>query len=149
MTFVLVRLPSLELLAQVPSLQRLDFDALPAPLFDEEWAPTFGCRYYYVDEGVASGAAAGTRSVRARMVELGFEDPATGSAASALAGYLTVSEGSRELDLVVVQGVEMGRRSVIHVQTAAEDDGEGGVKMKGLWLGGEAVVVQKGVITVD
>lgn len=149
MTFVLVKLPSLELLGKV-GRTRLDFAQTPAPLLDPEWAPSFVSRYYYVDvdEGETEG---GARKIRTRMVELGFEDPATGSAASCLAAYLTLAEGAGEgkKGFEIVQGVEMGRRSEIRVDTAAEMDGQGQVKIKDLYLGGEAVVVQKGTIMVD
>lgn len=145
MTFVLVKLPSLELLGRV-GRTRLDFAQTPAPLLDPEWAPSFVARYYYVDEGEEGGA----RKIRTRMVELGFEDPATGSAASCLAAYLTLAEGGGEgKGFEIVQGVEMGRRSEIRVDTTAERDGQGQVQIKDLYLGGEAVVVQKGTIMVD
>ncbi|ETS83609.1 hypothetical protein PFICI_05485 [Pestalotiopsis fici W106-1] len=167
MTFVLVKLPSLELLGRVGRL-RLDFDALPAPLLDvdSEWAPSFVARYYYVDvddnegEGAKGAGKVGgegkqhVRKIRTRMVELGFEDPATGSAASCLASYLTLTEGVQEeggagASFEIVQGVEMGRRSEIRVDTTTETDGKGRTKIKDVYLGGEAVVVQKGTITVD
>ncbi|KAF7534230.1 hypothetical protein G7054_g6398 [Neopestalotiopsis clavispora] len=157
MTFVLVELPSLELLGRV-GRTRLDFDALPAPLLDvgTEWAPSFVCRYYYVNVNDKAkndnGKKTETRKLRTRMVELGFEDPATGSAASCLASYLTLHD--KELDargasLEIVQGVEMGRRSEIRVDTTTEKDEQGKTKIKDLYLGGEAVIVQKGTITVD
>ncbi|KAH8681115.1 hypothetical protein BX600DRAFT_429089 [Xylariales sp. PMI_506] len=156
MTFVLVRLPSLEHLGRVRAGQ-LDFDALPEPITDPEWSPTFTSRYYYVEEeeeeeedGTAAPAGtASTRNLRTRMVEMAFEDPATGSAASTLAAYLTAVERKEEISFVVVQGVEIGRRSVIHVQTTAETLESGEVALKELWLGGEAAIVQKGVLTVD
>ncbi|KAI2622206.1 Diaminopimelate epimerase-like protein [Hypomontagnella submonticulosa] len=146
MTFVLVRLASLELLARVTSAARLDFDGLPAPLLDEGWRDSFVCRYYYVDVG---SEGEGERSVRARMVELGFEDPATGSAASALASYLTLKEERKGTKFRVTQGVEMGRTSDIRVETTTREVEGGGVELVDLWLGGTAVVVMKGTLTVD
>ncbi|KAI1447820.1 Diaminopimelate epimerase-like protein [Annulohypoxylon stygium] len=145
MTFVLVKLPSLELLAQVSVAHRIDFDDLPKPLLDEGWRESFVSRYYYVDMGDEEGE----RSIRSRMVELGFEDPATGSAATALGSYLTLNEEKKGRKFKVTQGVEIGRTSHISVETTTKDPGDGSVALEELWLGGTAVVVQKGTLTVD
>ncbi|OTB06286.1 hypothetical protein M426DRAFT_319026 [Hypoxylon sp. CI-4A] len=145
MTFVLVPLPSLELLARVDTSYRLDFHKLPRPLLDKEWRESFVCRYYYVDLGEEHGA----RNIRSRMVEMGFEDPATGSAASALASYLTLNEEKKGTRFKITQGVEMGRTSHISVETTTRETGDGGVELVDLWLGGTAVVVTKGYLTVD
>ena len=65
--------------------------------------------------------------MRTRMVELGFEDPATGSAASALGAYLTLSQEKKGTKFRMTQGVEMGRKSVIAVETTVEEGkGENG-----------------------
>ncbi|KAI1462122.1 Diaminopimelate epimerase-like protein [Annulohypoxylon moriforme] len=145
MTFVLVKLPSLELLAQVSAAYRIDFADFPKPLLDEGWRDSFVSRYYYVDLGEEEGR----RGIRTRMVELGFEDPATGSAATALGAYLTISEERKGRGVKVTQGVEMGRTSHISVETTTKDTGDGEVVLEELWLGGTAVVVQKGILTVD
>ncbi|KAI0834133.1 Diaminopimelate epimerase-like protein [Hypoxylon sp. FL0890] len=145
MTFVLVKLPSLDLLGQVGTSYRLDFDALPQPLLDEGWRDSLVCRYYYVDLGEEDGE----KRIRSRMVELGFEDPATGSAATALGSYLTLNEEKRGTRFRVTQGVEMGRKSDISVETTVRGSGSGGVELEELWLGGTAVVVLKGSLTVD
>ncbi|KAI0120337.1 Diaminopimelate epimerase-like protein [Hypoxylon sp. NC0597] len=144
MTFVLVKLPSLELLGQVSTSYKLDFDAISQSLLDEGWRDSFVCRYYYVDLGEEEGA----RSIRSRMVELAFEDPATGSAATALGSYLTLSEERRGRKFKVTQGVEMGRKSDISVETTTREGGDG-VELVDLWLSGTAVVVLKGTLTVD
>ncbi|SDN97342.1 PhzF family phenazine biosynthesis protein [Vreelandella arcis] len=65
------------------------------------------------------------------------EDPATGSAAAALTGYLA-SRQSNALRCTIHQGDEMGRPSVIH--TAAN----GNIKPGLVTVGGNAVVVGKG-----
>lgn len=149
MTFILVKLPSLELLAKI-GRTRLHLDGTPAPLLDPDFAPSFTSRYYYVDQGASKGSdGEEVSNYQTRMVELGFEDPATGSAASSLAAYLTITEKKKSGDFKFVQGVEMGRRSEIFIQTAADEDASGHVKISDLWLGGEAVIVQKGHITVD
>ncbi|KAK8059392.1 hypothetical protein PG996_009322 [Apiospora saccharicola] len=152
MTFVLVKLPSLELLGGLDQGLRLDFDHLPnGPLLDEDRQPYgFVSRYYYVDQGIDDNSDGVVRKIRTRMLELGFEDPATGSAASALSAYLTVAGKSQHARFEITQGVEMGRRSVIQVETRADVQEEGGeVQIRELWLGGEAVVVQKGTLMVD
>ncbi|KAI1876862.1 uncharacterized protein JN550_000934 [Neoarthrinium moseri] len=148
MTFILVKLPSLEHLRQV-QLLRLDLKGLPTPLLDPEWSPSFTSRYYYVENGEVNDKGDQVRSIRTRMVELGFEDPATGSAASTLAAYLTIAEKTKDAKFLIIQGVEMGRRSDIHVQTTADLDESGKVKINDVWLGGEAVVVQQGTIEID
>ncbi|KAI1394023.1 Diaminopimelate epimerase-like protein [Hypoxylon trugodes] len=145
MTFILVRLPSLELLGRVSTAGRLDFDNLPSPLLDEgEWSESFVCRYYYVDVGEVDGE----RGIRSRMIELGFEDPATGSAATALGSYLTLKEEGRGRKFRITQGVEIGRTSHISVETTTQEI-DGSVKLVDLWLGGTAVVIMKGSLTVD
>ncbi|KAI8632484.1 hypothetical protein F5Y19DRAFT_365676 [Xylariaceae sp. FL1651] len=154
MTFVLVPLPNLDLLGEVKIL-RLDFDALPAPLLDEGWREGLVMRYYYVDVEGEAGAENDVRYLRTRMVELGFEDPATGSAATALGSYLTLAQEKKGRKFQLTQGVEMGRKSVISVETTTttttgEHQGEGGeVKLGELWLGGTAVIVMQGTLKVD
>ncbi|TRX96621.1 hypothetical protein FHL15_002523 [Xylaria flabelliformis] len=143
MTMVLVPLPSLDLLGEVRPL-RLDFDALSPPLLDEGWREGLVMRYYYVDVKDAE-AQDGVRCLRTRMVELGFEDPATGSAASGLCAYLTLEQAKKGARFQVTQGVEMGRKSVISVETMV---GEGG-KLSEVYLGGTAVVVMQGTLRVD
>ncbi|KAK3334326.1 Diaminopimelate epimerase-like protein [Neurospora tetraspora] len=148
MTFLLAKLPSLEHLAKVSTAKRLDFNKMEGLLDRGEWEGGFVCRYYYVPtEEERRDEESGRKEFRfrTRMVELGFEDPATGSAACTLASYLTVS--GREIGgarFELTQGVEMGRQSEIEVEaTAVEENGE--VKVKDLYLGGTAVVVTKGI----
>lgn len=85
---------------------------------------------------------------RARMFGPGVgiaEDPATGAAAAAAAGYLAGHAGAGRLDegWVIDQGVEMGRPSTIHVRPVI-DDGE----MRAVRLGGEAVAVGRGELRI-
>ncbi|WP_026620299.1 trans-2,3-dihydro-3-hydroxyanthranilate isomerase [Ensifer sp. WSM1721] len=61
--------------------------------------------------------------IRARMfapLDNVIEDPATGSASAALGAYLVslLPEADAEIDLVIEQGVEMGRRSLIAVNVS-------------------------------
>jgi trans-2,3-dihydro-3-hydroxyanthranilate isomerase len=73
------------------------------------------------------------------------EDPATGSACAALAGYLaarTPREGT--LRWVVEQGFEMGRPSILEIEADKEDGTITAVR-----VGGQTVLVSSGTIDVD
>ena len=90
--------------------------------------------------------AAGT--IRARMFAPGFgvpEDPATGSAAAAFAGYLFEADGkpAGTLRWTIEQGVEMGRPSLLEV----EADAAGG-RLTAVRVGGSSVMVSDGGIEV-
>lgn len=85
--------------------------------------------------------------VHARMFGPGAgvaEDPATGSAAAALAGYLAAREPAREgtWRWVVAQGLEMGRPSRIEI----EADKRGGA-VSAVRVGGRAVLVMRGTLS--
>jgi trans-2,3-dihydro-3-hydroxyanthranilate isomerase len=76
--------------------------------------------------------------------ELGVtEDPATGSAAAAFAGYLVAHEPGRTgtHKWVVEQGFEMGRPSILHVEA---DTSEG--KVTAVRVGGTAVKMSEGTL---
>ena len=86
--------------------------------------------------------------VRVRMFAPGSgvpEDPATGSAAAALGGYLSAADGRGEAKLswTVGQGIEIGRPSLLHV----EADRSGGAT-SAVRVGGGAVFVSQGVMRV-
>ncbi len=72
------------------------------------------------------------------------EDPATGSAAGSLAGYLTHFGAIDESDLVIEQGDFMGRPSRINASVAGA---EGAVEK--VMVGGRSVVVANGEIFLD
>jgi trans-2,3-dihydro-3-hydroxyanthranilate isomerase len=81
---------------------------------------------------------------RARMFGPGMgiaEDPATGSAAAAFAGALMQCEplGDGAHDIVIEQGVEMGRPSVISLQMTIK-----GGELISAEIGGHAVMVSRG-----
>jgi len=83
---------------------------------------------------------------RARMYGPGMgigEDPATGSAAAAFAGALMQCEplGDGEHDIVIEQGVEMGRPSEIVLQMVIK-----GGALVSAEIGGGAVMVSRGEI---
>jgi trans-2,3-dihydro-3-hydroxyanthranilate isomerase len=84
--------------------------------------------------------------IRARMFAPAFgiaEDPATGSAAAALAGYLAQRAAKQQgtLRWTIEQGFEMGRPSLIYLET---DMAKGAVTA--VRVGGTAVRVSDGVL---
>jgi trans-2,3-dihydro-3-hydroxyanthranilate isomerase len=86
--------------------------------------------------------------LRARMFapEFGIaEDPATGSAAAAFAGYLAARESRQTgtLRWIVEQGFEMGRPSLLHVEA---DVAEG--RIVAVRVGGTAVRMSEGTLCV-
>lgn len=87
------------------------------------------------------------RSFRARMFAplLGIrEDPATGSAAAALAGALTAHGGlgAGSHAIVIEQGRDMGRPSTIHLDLQID-----GGELRAASIEGEAVIVTQGTLT--
>jgi PhzF family phenazine biosynthesis protein len=142
MTFLLVELNSLEALGRVRLQgQSIDFHGV----LDKEdgWGESFVAKYYFV---VLDGEKRGEEvvRVRTRMLEVGMEDPATGSAASALSCYLSLREG-RSRRYEVTQGVEMGRRSGIGVQVELDRDRK---RVQSVRLSGCAVVVMEGNLRI-
>ena len=86
--------------------------------------------------------------IRARMfapMDGILEDPATGSANCALVGLLSfynnVPNGT--FNWRIAQGVEMGRPSVLDARTEKKDGA-----VKGVWIGGECVMISEGQIEV-
>lgn len=85
-------------------------------------------------------------TIRARMFgpALGIaEDPATGSAAAALAGYLAVRSGSSAgtLRWTIRQGVEMGRPSTLEIEADLIDG-----KVSAVRVGGDSVLMTAGTM---
>lgn len=151
MAFLLVELPSLAHLALVLDAaagpKRLDVGSYVSLLDAGSWGHGFVARYYFVRQTVVAAMEDGTRTetVRARMVELGFEDPATGSAAAALACWLAQGGEVERVRVRVAQGVEIGRRSEIEVEVLTAEGGEDGRReVKEVRLGGSARVVMSG-----
>ncbi len=82
--------------------------------------------------------------VRARMFAPGVgveEDPATGSACAALAGYLGEHAGDGTSRWTVEQGFEMGRPSLLRVEARKEAG-----RVVEVRVGGAAVLVSEGMI---
>lgn len=138
MTFVLIELESLEALRLVGLTRSIAVNGL-----DEGWTRTFVGTYFFVRVGTSSD---GVQLLRTRMIQGSLEDPATGSAASDLAAYISLTEGRPEqrLEYVITQGVEMGRRSDINIEVVMEEQG----RIERVILGGGAVQVMEGRLTI-
>lgn len=152
MTFCLIELGSLD------GLNAVQANMTP---FD-----TSGLTKEYVRDGSVVGAMfyrlltplshESSVKARTRMILGNLEDPATGSASSALAVYLACYHPHRTAPddtsilthkFEFVQGVEMGRRSVIGVEVVTEGGGNDR-RVRKCTLSGTAVQVMEGTLTV-
>lgn len=149
MTFALIELPSLEHLSAVRVGVAPD---LPVELLDEGWRGGWSTRrYYYVVLDSEEDEDEATYRLRTRMVKTtpAMEDPATGSAACALGSYLSLHKATvQAVTFEITQGVEMGRESKILIDTRVGQDNDGARRLQMVHLGGTAVQVASGVITV-
>lgn len=96
----------------------------------------------------AADPEGGDHHYRARMFAPGInvpEDPATGSAGAAFAGYLAARSRVRggTLNWTIDQGVEMGRPSRLEIE-ADKADGE----ITAIRVGGAAVLVSEGTMAI-
>ncbi|EXJ84227.1 hypothetical protein A1O3_04894 [Capronia epimyces CBS 606.96] len=166
MTFILAQLPDLHsLAAQSHNLVGADATYTAKDGLDQGWRDGIVVSYFYVDLGTTTTTTTATttpsdadrkghqdvpvRSLRTRSLG-SREDPATGSAASALTSYLALQEGKPgRYRYVLTQGVEMGQRSQIFVEVGVKsrDDGPG-VEIAQVLLSGSAVQVTKGSLEV-
>lgn len=107
--------------------------------------------YPIVEEAPPGEGAEGVVHARMFAPALGVpEDPATGAAAAALAGWLAAeAEGpSGTLRWSVHQGIEMGRPSVIRIEADREVAPGGAARVREIRVFGNAVPVMRGVLTV-
>ncbi|KAF1945641.1 Diaminopimelate epimerase-like protein [Clathrospora elynae] len=139
MTFILVELESLEALGMVSLVGR----SLAVDGLDEDWKDTFIAAYFFVRGGKGEK---GSSKLRTRMIEGPLEDPATGSAASDLAAYLSLTEAgpNETVKYEIVQGVEMGRRSEILIDVVMAADRS----IATVYLEGGAVEVMEGRLRI-
>lgn len=134
--FIAVELAGLDALARA----KPDLAALAAVVKAHETEQTDGATFLY--------CRVGNDHMRARMFspfDNVPEDPATGSASAALGAYLTQLslEPSITRTILVEQGVEMGRRSLITI-TAEKIDG----RIASVDISGQAISVMQGTLTV-
>lgn len=143
MTFGLVEVSSLDALGYVaPGYKTLDTTEL-----NPEYALDGPCglMFYHITEQTES-----VTKIRTRMILQSIEDPATGSASSALGIWLALQSfksrgaGDKVHRFELTQGVEMGRRSVVGVEITLDDQGTV-VKVA---LSGTSVEVMRGSLQV-
>jgi predicted PhzF superfamily epimerase YddE/YHI9 len=149
MTFALIELPSLDHLNAV----RVGAGShLPVELLDKGWRDGWVTRrYYYVLLDCENVGDTLTQQVRTRMIKVtpAMEDPATGSAACALGSYLCLHDlNQSSITFEITQGVEMGRESRILIDVQSGTDAMGTKIVHALHLGGTAVEVASGNISV-
>ena len=142
MSFVLIHLPFVS-----PHLEKLDVSGqnidCDSVRLDDGWTPSFVGSYFYA---ITSNSSEKVMRLRTRMLEpIVGEDSATGSAASALASFLALKDGTggKTYSFSIEQGVEMGRASEIQVKVTLDATGKSVGKIV---LGGRAVRVTQGVI---
>src|SRR3954447_12025282 len=109
--------------------------------FEQAFGGGFAAPFVVCRQGAEAG-----HDFHARMFAPGVgvaEDPATGSAAAAFAGYLAAHGGYKDGKHLVriEQGYEMGRPSLMELTLKI-----GGGKLTGASIGGGAVVVSEGTI---
>jgi predicted PhzF superfamily epimerase YddE/YHI9 len=149
MAFNLIQLADLDALALpthglLPASEVYKFEHLDA---GSGWDIGYTGSYFYVDLGDDTQDH-GLRLLRTRSMST-REDPGTGSASTALCCYIAVTEskegifGERKFHLT--QGVEMGRRCDIFVTVRVSENG----KIEDVKLGGTAVEIMEGVLTVE
>jgi len=130
MTFMLLQLTSEDAIARLQATP----ERLSVPDIGE-WGSFVGLYAFYErEDGV----------VRTRMFDGALEDPATGSAASTLAGWLAKKRGQGRHKISILQGVEMGRTSEIEVVVDVGKDGD----ILKIQLRGAAVEVMEGSILI-
>jgi PhzF family phenazine biosynthesis protein len=143
MTFILVCLPDLATLGK--ATRNLHEDTYDPAVLDEDWREGILATMYYVPLGTD---ASGRCKYRTRMYG-SREDPATGSASSALASFLALQEpeekGKGPFKYAFTQGVEMGRKSDIGVKVVRGMQGT----IESVILSGTAVKVMEGSLEVD
>lgn len=143
MTFALIKLPDLEHLAKV---QMSGVNLSVDELLDDGWQNGLLLKYYYVVNGQREDDGMTVYSIRSRMMEASMEDPATGSAASALSSYLSLQQsslGDHGFRYEIDQGVEMGRESNIVVDVDVKES-----KIATVKLSGTATPVMRGHVTI-
>jgi trans-2,3-dihydro-3-hydroxyanthranilate isomerase len=118
---------------------RIKLDAWERSL-EHTWAPE---AFVFSRGGERPGS-----DLHGRMYAPGFgiaEDPATGSAAAALAGYLAERQSTRDgtLRWILEQGFEMKRPSILEI----EADVSGG-EVTGVRVGGATVIMSEGTMEI-
>lgn len=128
---------SRHLMVPVATIEALS-RAQPEPGIFPAMTAGLGVRWAYVFCTDTPGTAA---AARARLLQVGREDPATGSAAGALAAYLVRYGIHQAGELDIEQGVEIQRPSRIIAHVPLEDGEIGPVRVSGnVHIWGEGTV---------
>ena len=142
MSFILIQVPSIS-----PHLEKVEVSGhsvdCDSVKLDEGWTPSYIGSYFYA---VISQSSEKIVRLRTRMIEpIVGEDSATGSAASALASFLALKDGTGTMTYYysIEQGVEMGRASEIQVRVTLDATGKAVEKVV---LAGSAVQITQGVL---
>ena len=142
MSFVLIQVPSV-----FPHLEKLEVSGhsvdCDSVKLDDGWTPSFVGSYFYA---IISQSSERVVRLRTRMLAPNVgEDAATGSAASALASFLALKDGTGKMNYYynIEQGVEMGRASEIQVKVTLDATGKAVEKVV---LAGRAVQVTQGAL---
>lgn len=108
----------------------------------EKYMKTTDARFVFflcTDAGEAAPGAG--KTVRARMIFYNGEDPATGSAAGCAAAWMAKHNVAASGEPVLIeQGIEMGRKSHLHVRADVAADG----KVVNVRVGGQSVIMARG-----
>ncbi|KAK7905957.1 hypothetical protein LTR67_000681 [Exophiala xenobiotica] len=159
MTFILAQLPDLEVLArQTKNLLGPENTYTSQDALDQGWRTGIVATYFFVDLGMVDNSTqtqTQTRALRTRMFG-SREDPATGSAASALASYLALQTGrAGRYKYRLTQGVEMGQNSQIAVEVSVklatattENSTNDKVEVDEVLLSGSAVLTMQGTLEI-
>lgn len=148
MTVFLAQLKSLEELRDRPTMNIIGplgtHSRAAEELMDPGWQTGIVTSYFFVDLGFEESSDGKVRTLRTRMFG-SREDPATGSAASALCGWLSLTEkdGDKVRRYRITQGVEMGRRCEIGIEVTLSKEGSA---IDTLVLSGTATKVMEGVL---
>lgn len=114
--------------------------AQPRPALFPSLAAEIGVHWMYAFTMDTPGS---NRAARARLLSVGTEDPATGSAAGPLGAYLVRYGLHRAGEMDLEQGIEMGRPSLIRVDVPLTGGEIGPVRVSGqvrIWARGELTI---------
>ena len=128
----------------VRTIEAISKASLDMTLWDQMLADSWAHHVYLV----CMQAEGDLADIRVRMFAPGSgvpEDPATGSAAAALGGYLSKMDAPNDsaLSWTIEQGIEMGRPSLIYVEAVRTDGSTSAVR-----VGGKAVRVSNGTMRI-
>ena len=130
------------LLIPVRDLDALGRSRISMPMWERHLKDTTAPEVFLFTRDTSAGA--GESAYRARMFAptLGIaEDPATGSACAAFGGYFAARSAMRDetLEYSIMQGVEMGRPSLIKVEVDMNESRASAVR-----VGGATVLIATG-----